>query len=70
MRSMVKPEKNPNQPVRDHAYFKHVYLWQIAAELGISESGFMKKMRIEQPEEIQHLWIEAIDQIAAEYSNI
>lgn len=58
--------RSENKAVRIHANDKHVFLWQIADALGLSESGFMKKIRIEQPEEIQQLWIEAIDQIAAE----
>lgn len=55
-----------NQKVRLAAAKKAVKLWQIAAQLGIAEATFSRKLRFELPEEEQTNIIGIIEQIAAE----
>lgn len=53
--------KKNNIPVREAAEKKHIYLWEVAALMGISYSGFMQKMRFEWPEEEQKRVIDLIN---------
>lgn len=55
-----------NQRIRAAAIRKGVYLWEVAAASGMSESGFAKKMRFELPEEEQERLLSIIEEIAKE----
>lgn len=53
-----------NQRIREEAKSKGVYLWEVAAAIGMSESAFTKKIRFELAEEDQNRIISAIEEIA------
>ena len=55
-----------NQNVRNHAKKQGVRLWQIAAELGINDGNFSRKLRVELPENEQERIIAIIDRLAAQ----
>lgn len=55
-----------NAPVREAAERNHLYLWQVAAIMGISYSGFMQKMRFEWSDEEQRSVIQKIKDFAKE----
>lgn len=46
---MVNREK-ANLDIREQAKKAGVYLWQIAAAIGVSEPTFNRRMRVEMPE--------------------
>lgn len=61
-----------NAKIRNEALRKGVYLWEIAAELGISDVAFSKKLRFERGEKETERIMGIIDAIAirkAEESN-
>lgn len=51
--------------IRAIAKEKHVYLWELADHLGVSEATFTRKMRHLSDSEVQEL-LEAITEIAKE----
>lgn len=55
-----------NQNVRNHAKKQGVRLWQIAAELGINDGNFSRKLRQELSDEEQQRIILIIDTLAAQ----
>lgn len=55
-----------NQQIRDYANKQGVRLWQIAAELGINDGNFSRKLRKELPAEEQKRIMEIIDTLAAQ----
>ena len=58
-----------NIAVREAAEKNHLYLWQVAAIMGISYSGFMQKMRFEWSKEEQLAVIQKINDFAKENQN-
>ena len=52
--------KKFNVAVREAAEQNHLFLWEVAALMGISYSGFMQKMRTEWSEEEQQTVIQLI----------
>lgn len=54
-----------NQKIREEARRRGVFLWEVAAGLGMPESTFMKKLRFEFPEEEQARILSVIAEIAA-----
>lgn len=55
-----------NHQIRNHASKQGVRLWQIAAELGINDGNFSRKLRKELPAEEQKRIMEIIDTLAAQ----
>ena len=55
-----------NKDVRDYAKSKNVYLYQIAESLNVSESTFIKKLRIELDDETKESLFKIINEIAKE----
>lgn len=53
-----------NIAVRNAAEKHHKYLWEVAALMGISYSGFMQKMRFEWSEEEQKRVVQLIENAA------
>lgn len=58
-----------NYHIREAAEKNHLYLWQVAAIMGISYSGFMQKMRCEWSEEEQLAVVKLIEDYAAKKVN-
>ena len=56
--------KKNNIAVRNAADNNHLYLWEVAAIMGISYSGFMQKMRAEWSKEEQQRVINLIEEYA------
>ena len=55
-----------NMDLREKAKEKGVFFWQIAAELGISESTMTRRMRFELPEQEKQKYLSIIDKLSAE----
>lgn len=55
-----------NIDIREHASRSGVYLWQIAAAIGVSEPTFLRWMRVEMPENEKKRIFKAIDRIEQE----
>lgn len=55
--------KNVNEDIRKTASMKGVKQWQIAEQLGMSESGLCRKMRHELSNDEKVKIYEAIDQV-------
>lgn len=55
-----------NADVREHAKASGVYLYQIAATMGISEPTMTRKLRFELPKSEKKKFLEAIDKISAQ----
>ena len=55
-----------NKRIRDAAKAAGVKLWEIAAEFGITDSNFSRKLRRELPEPETQKALEIIKRIAAE----
>lgn len=55
-----------NVDIREHASRSGVYLWQIAAAIGVSEPTFLRWMRVELPESEKKRIFKAIDEIEQE----
>lgn len=55
-----------NKEIRNHAKYCGVKLWQIAAELGINDGNFSRKLRKEIPANEQEHIHAIIDRIAAQ----
>lgn len=53
-----------NQDVRAYAKEKHVFLWQCAEALGISEPTMSRRMRAELPEPEKQKIFRIIDELA------
>ena len=50
-----------NTDIRDYAQKHNIFLWQVASELGISESTFTRKLRYELTEAEKEHIIHIID---------
>ena len=61
---MKTENKKPNSDLFDLMAEKHVKRWQVAAELGISETYFYRKAHFELSPEEKEKWIEAIHRAA------
>lgn len=55
-----------NVDVRERASRSGVYLWQIAAAIGVSEPTFIRKMRVELPESEKKRIFKVIEDIETE----
>lgn len=55
-----------NLKIRDYAKKKNVCLWEIANELGIYDTNFSRKLRVELPKEEAQNIIKIIDKLAKE----
>lgn len=55
-----------NHQIRDYANKQGVRLWQIAAELGINDGNFSRKLRKELPAEEQQRIMGIIDTLATQ----
>ena len=55
-----------NKEIRTYAKEKGVKLWQIAAELGINDGNFSRKLRKELPAEQKEKIMQIIDRLAEE----
>lgn len=53
-----------NEDVRSYAKKKRVQLWEIAAELGIADSTFSRKLRIELADEDKRKIMGIIDRLS------
>lgn len=53
-----------NNDIRNNAKMNSVKLWQIAAELGITDSTFSRKLRKELPEEEKNRILSIIDKLS------
>lgn len=58
-----------NDTVRAYAKSKGVKLWQIAAQLQITDSSFSRKLRFELPLDEKERILAIIDEIAAQKEN-
>ncbi len=58
--------RKANLDVREQAKKAGVYLWQIAAAIGVSEPTFNRRMRVEMPENEKERVKQVINHIAAE----
>lgn len=56
----------PNKKIREYASDKSVRLWQIAYKMGMTDSCFSRKLRIELNDEETSKIMFLIDQIARE----
>ncbi len=57
--------KRPNKEIKDYAAAKKVFLWEVAARFGITDSHFSRRLRAEfTPEEKQQA-MQYIDEIAS-----
>ncbi len=56
--------RKANLDVREQAKKAGVYLWQIAAAIGVSEPTFNRRMRVEMPENEKEQVKQVIDRIA------
>lgn len=54
-----------NADVREHAKDSGVYLYQVAAAMGISEPTMTRKLRFELPKSEKKKFLEVIDKIVA-----
>lgn len=52
-----------NQDIRAYMEKKHVYMWQLALEIGCSENTMYRRFRIELPDNEKAKLIETIDVI-------
>ena len=55
--------KLANQDIRNHAKEKGVPIWDVAANLGMSESTISRRLRMELPETEKEKYISVIDSI-------
>lgn len=55
-----------NADIREEIKAKGLYLWQVAAKLGIAESTFIRWMRMEMDDETKYRVREAIREIQGE----
>lgn len=55
-----------NSKIREYAFSKNVYLWQIAMKLNINDGNFSRKLRKELSEEETSRIMYYIDEIARE----
>lgn len=55
-----------NQDVREAARVSGVYLWQVAAELGVNDGNFSRKLRRELPVAEKARILEIIEKLAKE----
>ena len=55
-----------NQDIKTAAKRKGIYLWQIAAVLGINDGNFSRKLRRELPENEKQRLLAIIDDLAAQ----
>ncbi len=58
--------KKANLDVREKAKAAGVYLWQIAAAIGVSEPTFNRRMRVEMPENEKEQVKKVINRLEAE----
>ena len=59
-----------NKKIRAYAEDKNVYLWQIAKKLGVTDSTFSRKLRVEFDDEQASKIKAIIDEIAKECEEI
>lgn len=57
-----------NNDIREYAVKRGVRLWQIAAQLGINDGNFSRKLRKELPQEERERIFAIIDDLAKEES--
>lgn len=57
-----------NEIIKCHAKERQVYLWELAAKYGITDTHFSRRLRFEFPPEEQKKALQYIDEIAAERS--
>lgn len=55
-----------NEKIRRHAKERGVFLWELAARVGITDSTFSRKLRRQFPEDETEALVKMIDEIAAE----
>ena len=60
----------PNANIKELLRKKRIYQWEIAAKLNVSEITFCRWLRQDLPEEKQRLIRKAIDEIAAERTEL
>lgn len=53
-----------NKEVRNYAKAKGIKLWQIAAELGLNDGNFSRKLRFELPAETKSQIFKIIDELS------
>lgn len=58
-----------NQDIRNHARESGVYLWEVAAQMGISEPTITRMMRRDVSVEKREQLLHVIDEIAAQKEN-
>lgn len=54
-------KKKNNEAIREAARKKHLFLWEVAMMLGISDQTLCRKMRVELPEDEQKKIIALIE---------
>lgn len=59
-----------NEKIRRHAKDKGVFLWELAARVGITDSTFSRKLRRQFPEDETEALVKMIDEIAAEKEGV
>ncbi len=57
-----------NTRIRDYAKANEVKLWEIAVKLGISKGNFLRKLRMDLPQDLTDQIMAVIDTIAEEHS--
>ena len=59
-----------NADIREKAKQAGVYLWEVAAEYGMNDGNFSRKLRLELPQEEKQRILEAIDRLAQEKQGV
>ncbi|WP_407386379.1 hypothetical protein [Ruminococcus sp.] len=57
-----------NQDIRTRAKDRGVMLWEIAAELGVNDGNFSRKLRRELPDDLKTEIYSIIDRVAAQHA--
>ena len=57
-----------NQDIRSRAKARGVMLWEIAAELGVNDGNFSRKLRRELPDDLKTEIYSIIDRVAAQHA--
>lgn len=58
--------KKANMDIREAANKAHVFLWQVAAEYGMNDGNFSRKLRLELPQEEKEKILAIIDRLRKE----
>lgn len=57
-----------NQDIRTRAKDRGVMLWEIAAEIGVNDGNFSRKLRRELPDNLKKEIYSIIDRVAAQHA--